>query len=545
MSFFTGPDDWSPYRNRLEFETAEFLFTKAQMSAGKIDELLHLWGITQSVHGHHPPFSDHHDLYNVIDNTEVGDVPWSSFSVQYAGDQSEVNASWMNKNYDVFYRDPHIVIQKLLANPDFKDSIDYAPYREWEMRSNGTYNRRWRDFMSGDWAWDQADKIAENPATHGSAFVPIILGSDKTTVSVATGQNDYYPLYLSIGNVHNSVRRAHRNAVVLIGFLSIPKTSKEHTSDPSYRKFKKQLLHTSLSRILETLAPAMSVPEVTRCGDGYYRLIIYGLGPYIADYEEQVVLAGIVRNWCGKCMAHPLDLANAGEPRTRELVDALTETVDFGTLWDQYGIIGEVVSFTNDFPRADIHELLAPDLLHQLIKGTFKDHLVTWVELYIKQEHNPKDAQRIMDDIDKRIAVAPHFAGLRQFPEGRGFSQWTGDDSKALMKVYLPAIEGYVPQEMIRAIRTFLEFCYIARHDVITDDSLNDLKNALNQFHRYRQIFIDAEIREDFSLPRHHSLEHYESLITLFGAPNGLCSSITESKHIKAVKEPWRRSNKY
>ncbi|EGO21962.1 hypothetical protein SERLADRAFT_441174 [Serpula lacrymans var. lacrymans S7.9] len=31
----------------------------------------------------------------------------------------------------------------------------------------------------------------------------------------------------------------------------------------------------------------------------------------------------------------------------------------------------------------------------------------------------------------------------------------------------------------------------------------------------------------------------------MFGAPNGLCSSITESKHIKAVKEPWRRSNRY
>jgi hypothetical protein len=24
---------------------------------------------------------------------------------------------------------------------------------------------------------------------------------------------------------------------------------------------------------------------------------------------------------------------------------------------------------------------------------------------------------------------------LRRFPEGRGFKQWTGDDSKALMKV--------------------------------------------------------------------------------------------------------------
>ena len=68
------------------------------------------------------------------------------------------------------------------------------------------------------------DIIAEDPETHGSMFVPIILGSDKTTVSVATGQNDYYPLYLSIGNIRNNVRRAHRNGVVLLGFLAVPKS---------------------------------------------------------------------------------------------------------------------------------------------------------------------------------------------------------------------------------------------------------------------------------------------------------------------------------
>ena len=55
-------------------------------------------------------------------------------------------------------------------------------------------------------------------------FVPIILGSDKTVVSVATGNNEFWPLYMSIGNVHNRVRRAHGNAVVLIGFLCIPKS---------------------------------------------------------------------------------------------------------------------------------------------------------------------------------------------------------------------------------------------------------------------------------------------------------------------------------
>jgi hypothetical protein len=55
-------------------------------------------------------------------------------------------------------------------------------------------------------------------------LVPIILGSDKTTVSVATGHNEYYPLYVSIGSVHNNIRRAHRGALALVAFLAIPKS---------------------------------------------------------------------------------------------------------------------------------------------------------------------------------------------------------------------------------------------------------------------------------------------------------------------------------
>ena len=40
-------------------------------------------------------------------------------------------------------------------------------------------------------------------------------------------------------------------------------------------------------------------------------------------------------------------------------------------------------------------------------------------------------------------------------------------------------------------------------------------------------------------------MSHYYDHIKNFGAPNGVCSSITESKHISAVKRPWRRSNKH
>lgn len=98
---------------------------------------------------------------------------------------------------------------------------------------------------------------------------------------------------------------------------------------------------------------------------------------------------------------------------------------------------------------------------------------------------------------------------------------------------------------MVAAIRAFLDFCYIARRNIHTTESLRDLDDALARFHTHRTIFQDSGLRpEGFNLPQQHSLLHYHQLIREFGAPNGLCSSITESKHIKAVKEPWRRSNR-
>ena len=43
--------------------------------------------------------------------------------------------------------------------------------------------------------------------------------------------------------------------------------------------------------------------------------------------------------------------------------------------------------------------------------------------------------QPYTDGNSHRIAAAPQFPGLQRFPEGRNFKQWTGNDSKALMKV--------------------------------------------------------------------------------------------------------------
>ncbi|KAF8171247.1 hypothetical protein K438DRAFT_2024120 [Mycena galopus ATCC 62051] len=523
-----APDDYTPY--------------------GDIDTLMQIWAAKHPETD--PPFSDHVDLYNTIDATDLDHVPWQSFEVCYnLPIPPHDTTPWKTQKYTVYFRDPRLILRSQLANPDFKDEMDYAPKQV--FAADGT--REYEDFMSGNWAWKQATEIARDPKTHGAVYVPAILGSDKTTVSVATGQNDYYPLYLSNGLVHNNVRRAHRNAVTLIGFLAIPKTDREYEGTTDFRTFRRSLFHGSLAYILESFRDGMTTTEVVLFGDGHIKckdlqseFKDLSPDPYIADYPEQVLLTCVVQGWCPRCTASNKNLDGEGGRRTQEHTEALFDIFDHKRLWDEYGIIGDVLPFTWTFPRADIYELISPDLLHQVIKGTFKDHLVTWVGQYLEAIHMKKKAAQIMADIDRRIAAVPAFPGLRRFPEGRNFKQWTGDDSKALMKVYLPAIEGHVPRQMLRAFSAFLDFCYLVRRNVIDEPTLNAINEALVRYHRERLIFEESGVCPNgFCLPRQHSLTHYHYLITQFGAPNGLCSSITESKHIKAVKEPWRRSSRH
>jgi hypothetical protein len=85
--------------------------------------------------------------------------------------------------------------------------------------------------------------------------------------------------------------------LIIVTMIKADKASEE---GDEFRQFRRQVFHESIARILGSLRPWMTKPRITRCGDGHYRRVIYGLGPYIADYPEQALLSCIVQGWCPK-----------------------------------------------------------------------------------------------------------------------------------------------------------------------------------------------------------------------------------------------------
>jgi hypothetical protein len=62
---------------------------------------------------------------------------------------------WMLTKHDIWFCDPHVLIKNMLANPDYKGQIDYTPIQEF----NNSGSCQYQNFMSGDWAWEQAARI--------------------------------------------------------------------------------------------------------------------------------------------------------------------------------------------------------------------------------------------------------------------------------------------------------------------------------------------------------------------------------------------------
>ena len=138
------------------------------------------------------------------------------------------------------------------------------------------------------------------------------------------------------------------------------KVDREFNNDPDFQKFCQKLFHSSLQTILEPLQPSMTTPKVSKCSDGHFQHVIYGLGPYIADYQEQVLLGCIVQGWCvqyvfsycvydvsyeckDRCTADKKNLDGKGVWQSHEHTQLLMDAFNVKTLWDDHGVVGNIL----------------------------------------------------------------------------------------------------------------------------------------------------------------------------------------------------------
>src|ERR1700747_955347 len=103
------------------------------MSAKQIDTLFLLIRamLVQHGKGHDAPFHDHRDLYATIHATPIGGPEWQSYTLTY--NRPRINNGkplplWMDNKYDIWFRDPRMLIREMISNPDFASGFDYAQY---------------------------------------------------------------------------------------------------------------------------------------------------------------------------------------------------------------------------------------------------------------------------------------------------------------------------------------------------------------------------------------------------------------------------------
>ena len=152
-------ESWDPFSDRPSFEFAEHIFEQMESSEGDADTLLRIWAAKNAQLGLHdiPPIFDNvQHLHSSIDGIPFGDQQWTQFGLRYQGHVDARSPSWKHKTWIFHCRNALVAAENIIANPEFKDQFDVAPYEETITLPTGGKTRRFSNLMSGQWACKKA-----------------------------------------------------------------------------------------------------------------------------------------------------------------------------------------------------------------------------------------------------------------------------------------------------------------------------------------------------------------------------------------------------
>ncbi|PSR74875.1 hypothetical protein PHLCEN_2v9490, partial [Hermanssonia centrifuga] len=156
-----------------------------------------------------------------------------------------------------------------------------------------------------------------------------------------------------------------------------------------------------------------------------------------------------------------------------------------------------------------------------LHKGVSKDHTVKWSTACVDGANN---------EVDRHFkAMLPH-PDLRHFKRGISLIlQWTGDEYKNMEKIFVGVVAGAADPEVVHATHT--------------KESLTNLEDAWEAFHKHKAVFIKQGIRKLFNILKLHSMIHYVQSIQLLGSADGYNTEGPKRLHIDFAKLGYRASN--
>ena len=181
------------------------------------------------------------------------------------------------------------------------------------------------------------------------------------------------------------------------------------------------------------------------CADGWIHNVYPILTAYIANFPEQCLVACYMESRCPQCLVPHNEHGSLAwsEPRdqkkTIEILRQQAEGLKPKAFISQG--LRPVKPFWADLPYTDIFQCFTPDIHHQLHKGLFKDHFISWCMEAVDGGS---------DEIDRRFKSMTRHPTLRHFKKGISLvSQWTGNEFKNMEKTFLEVITGAVDKQVI------------------------------------------------------------------------------------------------
>ncbi|KAG1872982.1 hypothetical protein DFJ58DRAFT_713567 [Suillus subalutaceus] len=273
-----------------------------------------------------------------------------------------------------------------------------------------------------------------------------------------------------------------------------------------------------MSLLLQPLVAAGQNGVEMVCADSLICRVYPILAAYVANFPEQCL--------CPKCLVtadergNPLTSLMWDPEVTKEILEK-RKNGQHPIQFNDNGLCAVYNPFWANLPHADIFLAFTPDLLRQIHKGVFKDHLVKWC-LEIVGE----------DEMDTRFKAMPDYPGLQHFKKCIStMRQWTGTEHKEMQCVFIGLLTGAVPSQVL----------VLQMH---TAKSLNGLESALAVFHTNKDILQELEVCKHFNIPKLHQISHFIKSITLFGSTDSFNTELPEQLHIDFTKDTYRASNK-